>query len=64
MIFPSLRVVNVMAAIISMTDALSTGLMAASESRSIKALNSNRIDLMLMGIQLVALCREFGELII
>lgn len=53
-----------MAAIISMTDALSTGLMAASESRSIKALNSNRIDLMLMGIQLVALCREFGELII
>lgn len=63
-VFYSLRIVNDMAAIMSMADALSTGVMAASESRWMESLSSDRTDLVLMLIHLVVLCRECTELIL
>lgn len=59
--YRSIRIINVMAAMISLADALTTGLMAVSERRWIESLDSNRTDIAIMWIQLIVLCGEFSE---
>lgn len=55
------RMIDVIATIISSADALSMESMAASESNMIESLESNRVHLVVIYIQLIILCGECNK---